>query len=208
MAKDPAFLFYFQDFLVGTSFMTLEEIGAYIKLLCFQAAKGPLSEVDILKKIPTPIWQAICCKFVCKDGMYVNERLFKEIEKRQLYCENRRNNLHMGKHMKKHMKGAMTAHMEDEDVNEDENVIKDEDYPYLKNKDFKLTFNSYLKTRKKKATDHAKELILKDLHKISQAEAIAMLEQSIKQGWIGIFPIKKENDNGKNKHNIGQDSKQ
>ena len=199
MAKDPAFLFYYQDFLVGTSFMTLEEIGAYIKLLCFQAAKGPLSETDILKKIPPSIWQAICCKFVCKNGLYLNERLVKEIEKRQLYCENRRNNLHMKKHMKKHMNGAMTAHMEDEDINEDENVIKDKDYPYLKNKDFIFTFNSYLKTRKKKATDHAKELILKDLHKVDKDTAIAMLEQSIRQGWIGIFPLKKEIDNGKSR---------
>ena len=30
--KDPAVLFYFQDFLVGTEFMTDEEVGQYI---CF-----------------------------------------------------------------------------------------------------------------------------------------------------------------------------
>lgn len=97
--------------------MNLEEKGAYITLLCFQAAKGPLSEADILKKIPTPIWQAICCKFVCKDGLYQNERLAKEIIKRKLYCENRRSNLHMKKHMDKHMKGSMTSHMENENIN-------------------------------------------------------------------------------------------
>ena len=123
MAKDPAFLFYYQDFLVGTTFMNYEERGAYITLLCFQAAKGPLSEADILKKIPSPIWQAICCKFVCKDGRYLNERLAKEITKRQLYCQNRRENLHMGKHMAKHMKGAMTAHMENENENINNNNV-------------------------------------------------------------------------------------
>lgn len=117
MAQDPAFLFYYQDFLVGTTFMNYEERGAYITLLCFQAAKGSLSEADILKKIPSHIWQAICGKFVCKDGRYLNERLAKEITKRQLYCQNRRDNLHMGKHMAKHMKGAMTAHMENENEN-------------------------------------------------------------------------------------------
>ena len=184
--------------------MNFEERGAYITLLCFQAAKGPLSETDILKKIPSPIWQAICCKFICKDGLYTNERLTKEIEKRQLYCENRRNNLHMGKHMKKHMKGAMTAHMEDEDINEDENIIKDENYPHLKDKSFTDMFSSYLKTRKKKATEHAKDLILKDLHKVDKATAIAMLEQSIKNGWIGIFPLKKENyGNNRPKTGVG-----
>lgn len=65
---------------------------------------------------------------------------------------------------------------------------------YLKHKEFKATFESYLKTRKKKATAYAKELLLKDLHKYDTNTAIAMLEQTIKHGWIGIFPLKdKEN---------------
>lgn len=35
--KDPAVLFYFQDFLVGTDFMTADEVGKYIRILCHQA---------------------------------------------------------------------------------------------------------------------------------------------------------------------------
>jgi len=31
--KDPAVLFYFQDFLVGTEFMSDEEVGKYIFVL-------------------------------------------------------------------------------------------------------------------------------------------------------------------------------
>ena len=77
-------------------------------------------------------------------------------------------------------------------------TITKERFSYLSDPVFVSIFESYLTNRKKKATDHARELILKDLHKVSRAEAIAMLEQSIKQGWIGIFPLKKENDNGKN----------
>jgi len=121
--KDPAFLFYFQDFLVGTSFMTLEEIGAYIKILCFQADRGPLREQDILKKIPAPIWNAICCKFKKDKDTYFNARLQEEVAKRKNYTESRRKNLHMGKHMKPHM----NKHMENvnEDVNKDINRIKD-----------------------------------------------------------------------------------
>lgn len=123
MAKDPAFLFYYQDFLVGTSFMTLEETGAYIKLLCFQAAKGPLKEEAILKKIPLAIWQSICCNFKNgADGFY-NERLEVEIQKRRLFTQSRRNNLHMDKHMDKHMRSVLTPHMENE--NDNTNVIKD-----------------------------------------------------------------------------------
>ena len=117
MAKDPAFLFYYQDFLVGTSFMTLEEIGAYIKLLCFLADRKSLTETQILKKIPAPIWSAICCKFKKDENGFFNERLRLEVQKRRLFTESRRNNLHMNTHMDTHMK----KHME----NENENVIKD-----------------------------------------------------------------------------------
>lgn len=69
-------------------------------------------------------------------------------------------------------------------------TITKERYPFLEDVLFKNTFESYLQGRKVKATDHAKELILKDLHKYSKETAIAMLEQSIKQGWRGIWELK------------------
>ena len=72
-----------------------------------------------------------------------------------------------------------------------DNITKDR-FNYLLDPLFVNVFESYLKTRRTKATDLAKELILEDLHKVSQAEAIAMLEQSIKNGWTGVFPLKKE----------------
>ena len=40
MAKDPAFLFYPSDFLTGTMFMSHEQIGIYIRLLCSQHQHG------------------------------------------------------------------------------------------------------------------------------------------------------------------------
>lgn len=102
--------------------MSFEERGAYITLLCFQAAKGPLLEKDILKKVPPAIWEAICCKFETRDGRVFNVRLAEEVKKRSLYTESRRNNLHMGKHMGSHM----GKHMENEDEDEDVNRNKDE----------------------------------------------------------------------------------
>jgi hypothetical protein len=73
-------------------------------------------------------------------------------------------------------------------------VDKEEDkskrFVFLSDPSFVAIFESYLNNRKRKATEHAKELILKDLHKVSKATAIAMLEQSIKNGWIGVFPLK------------------
>jgi len=36
MSKDPAFLLYSGDFLNGTADMEPEEVGVYIRLLCYQ----------------------------------------------------------------------------------------------------------------------------------------------------------------------------
>jgi uncharacterized protein YdaU (DUF1376 family) len=118
MSKDPAFLFYYQDFLVGTTFMTLEERGAYITLLCYLADKGKITLTEILKIIPEHIWSAICCKFKKDGDYYFNGRLQEEIEKRKKFTESRRKNLHKESHMDDHMK----AHMENENIN----INKDE----------------------------------------------------------------------------------
>lgn len=78
-------------------------------------------------------------------------------------------------------------------------TITKERFGYLSDHIFVSIFESYLKGRKTKATDHAKELILKDLHKVDKSVAIAMLEQSIKNGWVGVFPLKRENFNVRDK---------
>ena len=123
MAKDPAFLFYYQDFLVGTSFMTFEEIGAYIKILCFLADRQYLTEEQILKKIPKHIWEAICCKFEKNEIGFYNKRLQIEVNKRKKFTKSRRENLHMGSHMGSHMKSKCSPHMENENENENRNII-------------------------------------------------------------------------------------
>lgn len=46
MKPSPAFQFYPQDFLVGTADLTSEEVGGYIRLLCYQWAKGSLPNDD------------------------------------------------------------------------------------------------------------------------------------------------------------------
>jgi hypothetical protein len=66
------------------------------------------------------------------------------------------------------------------------------DFQHLKDPVFRGVFESFLSGRKKKATDHAKELILKDLSKHDLKTAISMLEQSIKNGWTGVFDLKLE----------------
>ncbi len=44
--KPPAFQFYAADFLVGTATMTAEEVGAYIRLLCYQWDTGSVPDDD------------------------------------------------------------------------------------------------------------------------------------------------------------------
>ena len=120
MAKDPAFLFYYQDFAYGTRKMSFEEKGCYIELLCEQADTGHLSLDDIKRALNShfPIWNAICCKFSTDDkGLFYNKVLDDHIFKRQKYVKSRQNNL-KGSHMDTHM----VEHMENVNVNEIKDV--------------------------------------------------------------------------------------
>ena len=132
MSKDPAFLFYSSDFLTGTMFMTDQQIGQYIKLLCIQHQKGSISETEFLN-ICRDCDKIILDKFF-KDnsGKYINQRLLDEMTKRKNYTESRRKN-RLGK-TKKHMLNISKTydkHMENENENENinKNEIKVELYP-------------------------------------------------------------------------------
>ena len=92
MSKDPAFLFYPQDFYTGTVFFTDEQVGKYIRLLCLQHQTGHLEEKHMLNICGTYDVE-IFSKFIRDDkGKYYNERLDKEINRRINYCESRRKN--------------------------------------------------------------------------------------------------------------------
>ena len=127
MSKDPAFLFYPNDWLGGTMGMTFEEKGAYMDLLMMQFNRGHMTKHMIGQTIGQ-LWVNIEDKFeVDENGLYFNERLEEEKEKRKSFTESRRNNKsgknQHSKDSKKsgHMIGHMIGHMED--VNEDENII-------------------------------------------------------------------------------------
>jgi hypothetical protein len=122
MAKDPAFLFYSSDFLTGTMFMSNEQVGKYIRLLCAQHQIGHLSEKDMLNICGT-YDKDIFCKFKKDaDGLFFNERCEQEILKRKAFSESRRKNrLKKSDHMSNISK-TYVRHMENE--NENENVIK------------------------------------------------------------------------------------
>jgi uncharacterized protein YdaU (DUF1376 family) len=123
MAKDPAFLFYPGDWLGGTIGMTFEEKGAYMELLMMQFNRGHMTS-HMIGQVVGHLWDKIQVKFVQdKDGLWYNERLDVEKEKRKNFVSTRKNNLSgNNQHTKnkkntKHMKGHMTSHMENENRN-------------------------------------------------------------------------------------------
>jgi len=136
MAKDPAFLFYPNDWLGGTIGMTLEEKGAYIDLLMMQFNRGHMTSHMVGQRVGQ-VWLNIQDKFVQDDkGGWFNKRLEEEQNKRKSFTASRNNNLsginqHTKKagHMDGHMVGHTTSHMENEnrDININKNkFIKEE----------------------------------------------------------------------------------
>jgi uncharacterized protein YdaU (DUF1376 family) len=123
MSKDPAFLFYTSDFLTGTSFLSNEQIGKYIRLLCHQHQNGHLKEKDMLK-ICLTYDEDIFEKFEKdENGLFYNVRLDEEIYKRKAYSESRRNNRKKKETHEKDMidiSKTYVEHMENEIENEDE----------------------------------------------------------------------------------------
>lgn len=92
MCADPAFLFYSSDFLTGTTLMSNEQVGKYIRLMCLQHQTGHLAEKHMLNICKT-YDEDIFCKFKKDgDGKYYNERLENEIIKRENYSKSRRAN--------------------------------------------------------------------------------------------------------------------
>ena len=196
MQKDPAVLFYTSDFLSGTFTMTNEQVGMYIRLLCVQHQKGKLSEQDMISICPNKdisVWG----KFDYQDGFYVNSRMYSEAEKRKNFTESRRKNLSKKKHMDAHMDTHMDDHME----NGNENVIeikKSNKVNFHFSIDFVKHWNQWKEYKDKEHKFKYKTLLseqaaLDNLQKLSNGNeqtAIAIIDQSIINGWKGFFAIK------------------
>lgn len=117
--KDPAVLFYFQDFLVGTQFMTDDEVGKYIKILCHQADKGALTHLQVQRLCGGSIPDAVMEKLsIDLDGNLYQKRMQFEREKRLKYSESRSKN-------RTSICKTYEQHMENEDENR---IIIDYDF--------------------------------------------------------------------------------
>ncbi|MFA5243688.1 MAG: conserved phage C-terminal domain-containing protein [Pedobacter sp.] len=147
MAKDPAFLFYPGDWLGGTMGMTFEDKGAYMELLMMQFTRGHMTD-HMIGQTVGQLWVNIQDKFKKDDqGLWFNERLDVEKEKRKSYTDSRKNNIKgTNQHTKKDKKthGHMTSHMEN--VNKDV-IISIVSYLNIKaEKKFKTDSDKTIKT--------------------------------------------------------------
>lgn len=133
MAKDPAFLFYASDFLTGVQDLTIEERGQYITLLCIQHQKGPLSEKTIRLAVGNATADVLAKFKQDENGLYYNERLVEEINKRKEHSDKQRQRAKDGWEKRKanESHGNATAMPLE---SENEIVIKDKDVIVVKDK--------------------------------------------------------------------------
>lgn len=125
MAKDPAFLFYPGDFNTGTQFFTDEQVGKYMRLLMAQHQHGHLREDHVIFICKT-YDKDVMSKFVKDDkGLWYNERLEIEVNKRKSYVESRSKNKE-GKTKTKNISFSYDSHMENENENRNVNGISKE----------------------------------------------------------------------------------
>jgi len=211
MAKDPAFLFYSSDFITGVAFMTDEQVGKYIRLLCMQHLHGRLSEKHMMHICKT--YDAdIFAKFKKdENGLYYNQRVEDEINKRKNFTESRKTNRISKKQI---ISSTYEKHMNEHMENENENINIDESesrnkkgqnpkieitYPFTssqfmqhweiwkdyKSKDHKFKFKSA----------GSEQASLNELVKLAQGNeqtAILIIQQSMAKGWKGFFELKND----------------
>jgi len=95
--KAPAFQFYPRDFLTdgNVAAMSLQEVGAYIRLLClcWQEQSLPTDPARLARMVGAPLpafqklWPAVRTCFQEVDGRLVHPRLEKEREKQRVRRE-------------------------------------------------------------------------------------------------------------------------
>lgn len=168
MAKDPAFLFYPNDYIGGTMGMTFEEKGAYIELLMLQFNRGHMT-LHMIGQTVGQLWDKLEDKFIeDENGLWYNERLEDEKDKRKNFTESRRNNKSGNNQYtkkKKKQSGHMTSHMENENENEDINKSVDRIYSSYPSK-CPIKDSSTGKTKsnkvkiKKLLTEHSEEVLI------------------------------------------------
>lgn len=191
MAKDPAFLFYTGDFSTGTQFFTDEQVGKYIRLLMAQHQHGHLTDQQV-NFICKSYDNEVLKKFTKDDnGLWYNERLEVEIEKRKSYSISRGNNRKGAKNKEvkvkkepKNISKSYDFHMENE------NEIKDE---------YKSVVEKWLLYKKSRGEKYKNRdsilLMYRKLFKFSEGDhktALSIIEDAMSNNYAGFFKPKNQ----------------
>lgn len=217
MAKDPAFLFYSSDFITGVAFMSDEQVGKYIRLLCMQHLHGRLSEKHMMHICKTYDYDIFAKFKKDENSLYYNQRVEDEIKKRKNFTESRKTNRISKKDIisstyEKHMSSHMENENEDENINID--LIKIEKKKVKKSKiEFDIVLpwpnarfeNWWNNWKAYKSTEHkfnfrspqSEQASLNELATLSKGiedAAIMIISQSMAKGWKGLFELKNENN--------------
>ena len=196
MGKDPAFLFYANDWAGGTSYFSIEEKGAYLELLLLQFQAGRFTTAQAKQVLITcyeRVWPTIASKFETDGSFFWNEAMLEIKEKRMAYTESRKLN-RLGKN-KKHINNTRKTyvkHMGNGNENRNVKVNKEMEIPF-KSEAFKKAWDEWLTyrgQRKLKTTDLTIQKQLKFLGTKTEAEAISIIDNSIQQGYQGLFEPK------------------
>jgi len=219
MAKDPAFLFYPGDYLRDTQTLSEKAQVAYDRIMCEHMRYICISQAQLkffTKRLNEDELEELMFVLVEVDGGYQIEWVADSINKRKAYSESRRNN-RVGKKQKKRTNTSTSYdnHMEIE--NEIENVIKDKDvveekaqivFPF-DSENFRAQWNIWKDYKQKEFNFKFKSLgseqaNLTQLSNLAEneTEAIAIIHQSMANGWKGFFKIKNETNGVTKKHNF------
>lgn len=226
MAKDPAFLFYSSDFITGVAFMSDEQVGKYIRLLCFQHLHGHLTEKHMMHICKTYDAEIFAKFKKDENGLYYNQRVEDEINKRKNFTESRKANRISKKQpisntyvetSDKHMSPHMENENENENINVDESESKKRQKPKI---EITLPWSSskfseyWSQWKEYKSKEHrfkfksaqSEQASLNELVKLSngiEQTAIEIILQSMAKGWKGFFSLKTETNGNSKTSNTG-----
>lgn len=214
--KDPAFLFYPNDYIGGTMGMTFEQKGAYVELLMTQFNRGHMTSHmigQVLGQHSGQLWDTIKDKFIQDDeGLYYNVRLEIEQIKRKQFTDSRKNNL-VGKNQysknKGHKEGHKTTLMENRNRDENNSSFSSNQTTTLNEQEFNFEIlkqnTQYLQSIYRATVTVPKRQI--SYHKFLHLTDIFIADQSVKSekpknevqyrdhfvNWMKIQTCKNEN---------------
>jgi uncharacterized protein YdaU (DUF1376 family) len=196
------FPFYWGDYVIDTTHLSLQEHGAYLKLLgsIYTTAKPLPANAEQLHRICScqSDEERSAVDFVVshfftlrrgKNGGYVQDRAMKEIEKQQVISQKR-----SASAKQKQSKSSANAQQLDTHLHphlHKEKKKKGAIAPVLPDWLDKDAWNTWVDDRKERGKKLTKAAIAKQLKFLEEhkADHAAILDQAVRNGWTGLWPL-------------------